>query len=147
MVLSRLGSILRLFVGVYLMTQLSEASGLGDVLVTFFFTGVGGGLFNAPNTSQLMGAASQEQLGSVSALATTIRQIAFSCALVVAEVIFSARSAHHRAQVLDESLAPELVARMALFDGFSDTMLLATILCLLGIIVYALIRKPRRRVE
>ena len=134
-------------VGAYLMTLLSETSDLADVLVTFFFTGLGGGLFNAPNTSQLMGAASQEQLGSVGALATTMRQIAMSCAFVVAEVIFSARSAHHRHQLLDESLAPDVVARMALFDAFSDTMLLATILCLFGIIVFAVCRKPRRRVE
>ncbi len=127
------GGLLFLLLGTYLMARLSAASELVDIIIPLVFIGIGGGLFHAANSSQVMGCVPKNQLGSTGALMNTIRLIAISCSLPVVEVIFSARQAFHTIKLSGAALDPLALDRLALIRGFNDTMMMAAAACLFAI--------------
>lgn len=117
-----------------LLGRLTIDSSVKEVIVGFAIMGLGSGLFEAPNNSSIMGAAPQERLGTASAMISTARSVGMSTGLALAGAIFASRQLYHAAQLAPASLAPELLQSKALVGGFNDALLVAAIICGIGIL-------------
>jgi EmrB/QacA subfamily drug resistance transporter len=73
--------------GLFLLSELNNASTAGDIVLRLAITGLGIGLFVTPNTSAIMGVVGQQRLGTASATIATARQIGMSTGLVIAGTI------------------------------------------------------------
>lgn len=123
----RLGSFLLCFaglgltgLGLFLLSGLNSASTTGDVVLRLAVTGLGMGLFVAPNTSAIMGAVAQQRLGTASAMIATVRQIGMATGLAIAGTIF-------------------------VVTDFRDALWVALVICGLGLLVSLLRRRGQRR--
>ncbi len=76
-------------VGLVLLSQLDAHSSLWDIIWRLMVTGLGQGLFQAPNTRALMGAAPPDKQGVASSLLSTGRVIGQSLSVALAGAIFA----------------------------------------------------------
>ena len=76
-------------VGLVLLSQLDAQSSLWDIIWRLMVTGLGQGLFQAPNTRALMGAAPADAQGVASSILSTGRVIGQSLSVALAGAIFA----------------------------------------------------------
>jgi len=131
------------FAGLFLLARLDDGATTGEIVIRFILLGIGGGIFNAPTTSLLMGAAPNNMLGSVAALANTMRVIAMSCGVAIAGVIFTVRQAFHFSQFAAQNVDPAVINQLSVIGGYRDTIMLAAIVCFMGIFTSALIGRKK----
>ncbi len=117
-----------------LLGRLTVDSTAKDVVVGLATMGLGSGLFEAPNNSSIMGAAPKERLGTASAMISTARSVGMSTGLALAGAIFASRQLYHAAQLSSSSLTPEATQSRALVGGFHDALMVAALVCGIGIL-------------
>ncbi|MBV9355977.1 MAG: MFS transporter [Chloroflexi bacterium] len=76
-------------VGLVLLSQLDAASSDGDLVWRLLLTGVGQGLFMAPNTRAIMGAAPPGEQGIASSTLATVRVIGQSLSVALGGAVFA----------------------------------------------------------
>jgi len=117
----------------FLFSRLSAEASSADIILSLAIFGIGVGLFMTPNTSLLMGAVPKDSLGTASAMINTIRQIGMSSGMAIAGAIFASRQVFHAAQLAGDNLDPLMLHRLSLVGGYQDTLLIAAIVCIIGI--------------
>jgi len=95
------------------------------VLVVF---GVGQGLFSAPNSSAIMGAAPPERLGVAGGVLNVTRTLGTSLGVALATVVFAERLTALAGHAISTAQAP----RAAVLVGVHDTLLLFAAVALLA---------------
>jgi EmrB/QacA subfamily drug resistance transporter len=75
-------------IGLILLSQLNEKSSTWDIIWRLAFTGIGQGIFTAPNTRTMMGAAPRSQQGAASGLLATGRVIGQSLSIALTGAVF-----------------------------------------------------------
>ena len=78
-------------VGLLLLSRLDGTSSIGDVIAALVVTGLGQGLFSAPNTRTLMAAAPRRAQGLASGVLATGRVVGQSLSVALAGAVFAAR--------------------------------------------------------
>jgi EmrB/QacA subfamily drug resistance transporter len=76
-------------IGLILLSQLDQKSSIWDIAWRLGFTGIGQGIFQAPNTRAMMGAAPRSEQGEASGLLATGRVIGQSLSVAIAGVVFN----------------------------------------------------------
>jgi EmrB/QacA subfamily drug resistance transporter len=76
-------------VGLLLLSQLTPASAMAYLMLCLIVTGIGQGLFQAPNAAAIMGAAPSNQQGVASGVLATGRVIGQSLSVAVAGAVFT----------------------------------------------------------
>ncbi|MEH6517320.1 MAG: hypothetical protein V7742_11585 [Halioglobus sp.] len=71
-------------------------------------------------------------------MATTTRQLAMSIGIVAAEVIFTSQQAFNDMKLSGTGLDQLHLNRLMFIKGFSDAVMVAAVVCLLGILALAL---------
>ncbi len=127
----------------FLNSRLSIASSELEVLVRLVIQGIGAGMFSSPNNSSIMGSVPRDKLSTGSAMIGTVRQIGMSCGVAIAGAIFTGRQAFHADQLASNGLAPQMLSRLSLIGGFKDTLLVAAIVCTIGIFTSLARGKPQ----
>jgi len=117
----------------FLLSELGAESTDADILLRLVVLGVGTGMFSSPNNSSIMGSVSRDKLSTASAMIATGRQIGMSTGIAIAGTIFTSRQAVHAIQLIHDNLEPLILHRLSLVGGFQDTLLVATIICSIGI--------------
>ena len=117
----------------FLFSGLSNESSSASILLSLVVFGIGTGVFTSPNSSSIMGAVPNDRLGTASALMYTIRQIGMSTGIAVAGAIFTSRQFFHAAQLTHDNLDPLMLHKLSLVGGYQDTLLMAAIVCSIGI--------------
>jgi len=120
-------------VGLFLLSRLGADAGRGDLVIRLAVLGIGGGLFVSPNTSVIMGAVSRNRLGTAGALVATIRQIGISSGIAIAGVAFTVRMAHHAVRLVAGTADRGIVNHLSVIAGYRDTLLMAGVLCCIGV--------------
>jgi EmrB/QacA subfamily drug resistance transporter len=141
-ILSTIGMVL-MSLGLFLFSGFNAESRLGDIIPSFVVLGIGMGLFSSPNTSLIMGAAPKDRLGTASALMNTVGQIGMSSGMAAFGVIFTSRQAIHAAQLAPDNLDLPLLHRLSLIGGYQDAILIAAIICGIGVFT-SLIRAKKQ---
>jgi EmrB/QacA subfamily drug resistance transporter len=131
-------------VSLIVFSHLGIESDAGDVVLAFIIFGIGIGIFNPTTQSSVMGSVPKERLGTAAAMMNTIRQIGNSTGMAVAGVIYASRQSFHLAQLARDNLDPQLLNRLSVVGGYQDTIVVATIICGIGVITtLAYLRKRR----
>jgi len=118
----------------FLLSRLDIQSDTPAVLMRLAVLGLGMGLFSSPNNSSVMGSVPRQNLSTASAMIATTRQIGMSCGIAIAGTIFAAREAFHAAQLTAGEFAPAMLERLALVNGFQDSLVYAAAFCTIGIV-------------
>ena len=120
--------------GMILLGGLTADSTPPGVVLRLAIVGLGSGLFQSPNNSSIMGAAPRERLGTASAMIATSRSLGMGIGLAIAGAIFSSRRLFHATELAQSSLGAEAIQREALVGGFHDALVVAAIICSVGIL-------------
>jgi len=81
--------------GMFLLRRLDIDSLVTEIIPVLAIIGLGMGLFTIPNTSAIMGAVSQERLGTAAAMVGLLRQLGMSIGLAIAGSLFASSSLSH----------------------------------------------------
>lgn len=122
-----------LCLALFLFSGLGTESSGADILLRLVVFGIGLGMFISPNSSSIMGAVPKDRLGTASALMNTVRQIGMSSGTAIAGAIFTSRQFFHAAQLTRDNLSPLMLHKLSLVGGYQDTLLIAAIVCAIGI--------------
>jgi EmrB/QacA subfamily drug resistance transporter len=117
-------------VGLLLLSRLDARSTIGDMVAALVVTGLGQGMFQAPNTRTLMGAAPPRAQGVASGILATGRVIGQSLSVALAGAVFAAKGGAVAGGALAArraGLSPEQVA--ALEGTFVDATHTAFVVC------------------
>lgn len=115
-------------------------AGLVSIVSVLTLFGIGGGMFQAPNSSLIMGNVPREQLGSASAMLATLRQVGITLGMAMAGTIYAARMASYQGGLLDGGIDAVEAARLAIPVAFRDTLIPSVALG----VVAVLLSLPRR---
>ncbi len=128
----------------FLLSGLDLASTEADIVLRLVIYGVGLGIFFSPNSSSIMGSVAKARLGTASAMMNTIRQIGMSGGMAIAGAIYSSRQSSYATQFAPENLSPEILQKLSLIGSYQDTILVAAIICGIGLLAtLAFIRRQR----
>ncbi len=120
-------------VALFLLSGLGTESSDTDILLRLIVLGAGIGMFSSPNNSSIMGSVPRDKLSTGSAMIATVRQIGMSIGIAVAGAIFTSRQAFYAAQLAQDNLNPQMLQKSSLVGGYQDTLLVAAIVCGIGI--------------
>ena len=107
------------------MSQLTPQTTLVGLAGILALAGLGSALFESANNSAIMGSAAADRLSAAGASIAAGRQMAHSIGFALAGAIFAIRDQHY----LDELISPET----SVINSFGDVMLIAGIICYLGV--------------
>ncbi|MCZ6614882.1 MAG: MFS transporter [Chloroflexi bacterium] len=114
-------------VGLFMLSRVAGDVSLWGIVAALALSGLGSAFFEPPNTSAIMGSASQGRLSSAGAFIAAGRQVSHSIGFVVAGAIFAIRQDVHLGAMVGESSAARAVV-----SSFSDAMVVAAALCFVG---------------
>jgi EmrB/QacA subfamily drug resistance transporter len=107
---------------------------IGQMIPILALFGFGMGVFQAPNSSTIMGSASRDRLGTASALMGTVRQVGLSVGMALAGTIFSARKVIHESELNLQGLDRVQTASLSVGEAFQDILLVSLFLQLLALL-------------
>ena len=129
-------------VGLLLLSRLGPGSSAVDVAASLAVTGVGGGLFQSPNNSAIMGSVSRDRLGIASGMLATMRNLGMALGVALAGAVYSTRSAHYGSGApAAPGSGADLVASMG---AFHDAYLVAAAFAFIGVFT-SLVRGKERK--
>lgn len=126
-----------------LMVQFDDKGRMIDLIPAFILAGLGVGMFQSPNNSSIMGAVSQERLGTASAMIATSRQVGISLGMALSGTIYSGRFLYHQGELARQGLPVEMVERQAVTLSFSDAFLVSTIL-MVSVVILSLMTRSQK---
>jgi EmrB/QacA subfamily drug resistance transporter len=139
-------------VGLVLLSQLDAQSSLWDIIWPLLVTGLGQGLFQAPNTRALMGSAPKSTQGTASGILSTGRVIGQSLSVALAGAIFASLGGAAAGTLLESQQhtlpAATVSALQATFvSSFRAALLACAGLAMLGVLTAAVRGDERKRAQ
>jgi EmrB/QacA subfamily drug resistance transporter len=130
--------------GLVLLSQLTAVSTTGYLILCLVVTGIGQGIFQAPNTRTIMGAAPREEQGVASGVLATARVVGQSLSVAVAGAVFisfgaAAAGATLAAQRQTLSVAQTRALQQTFVTGLHAAFVVCAVLAGCGVVT-ALIR-------
>jgi EmrB/QacA subfamily drug resistance transporter len=125
-------------IGLGLLSQLDAQSSVWDIIWRLSVTGVGQGIFQAPNTRAIMGAAPPNEQGTASGILSTGRVIGQSLSVALAGAIFVSLGGAAAGTILatqQQTLSPASVSALqaTFVSSFRAAMLACAGLAILGV--------------
>ncbi len=136
--------------GLFMLSRLSGAASISEIVLGLAVLGLGRALFIAPDISAMMGSVTKERLGTASATIATTRQIGMSSGMAIAGAIFASRQLFHATELGTSGLEQGEIHRLSLIAGFQDALLVSLFFCGLALLVSLLsggIGRPERERE
>lgn len=123
----------------WLSTSLWPPPSVTDIVIRLFAVGLGMAIFQAPNTSSLMGSAPRERSGVASGMVATMRNMGMAIGIAVASAIIAVREPVHAARLAEVVFAEEhAIARNAFALTLADAARIGAVVAAVGVIVSAL---------
>ena len=130
-------------VGMLLLRRLSIDTAVTEIIPVLVVVGLGMGLFIIPNTSAIMGAVSQERLGTAAAMVGLVRQLGMSIGLAIAGSLFASSSLSRATELTSLGLSEESVLSLSTVNGLQDTLLVALVFIVISFAISALRGRER----
>ena len=130
-------------VGMLLLRRLSIDTTVTGIVPVLVVVGLGMGLFTIPNTSAIMGAVSQEKLGTAAAMVGLLRQLGMSIGLAIAGSLFASSSLSRATELTSQGLSEESVISLSTANGMQDTLLVALVFIVVSFAISALRGRER----
>jgi EmrB/QacA subfamily drug resistance transporter len=122
-----LGAIVTI-ISFWMIFEFDDKGRMADIIPALAMAGLGMGMFQSPNNSSIMGAVSQDRLGTASAMLATSRQVGISIGTAMSGTIYSGRLLVHKAELVKRGLPIVLVERQAVTLSFSDAFLVSAVM-------------------
>ena len=119
----------------YCMRGFDLETSVTTIVPVLVLLGVGVGCFQPSNNSMIMGAVTREHLGTASALIATQRQVGLSLGMALAGSLFSVRRVMYQAELLEQGLETDSVARLSIPLAFQDVLVISVLICLLVVLL------------
>ena len=135
--------------GLFLLARLDAGSSIAHIVSCLVLTGLGQGLFQAPNARALMNAAPPDQQGEASGLLATARVVGQSLSVALAGALFAGLGGASAGRTLAElgrsAVSPVESAALQhrFLAGFSGALTVCAVLAAAGILA-VLVRGPER---
>lgn len=129
-----------------LISRLAPGSATSEVVLRLVLFGIGLGLFQSPNNSSIIGSSPKNSLGTASAMIATLRQVSISLGIAISGTLFAAHRLFFATKLVHSGSDPLMVGKIALVSSFQETLLIAAIICGLGVFS-SLIRFRRAGLE
>jgi EmrB/QacA subfamily drug resistance transporter len=131
-------------IGLVLLSQLNAQSSVWDIVWRLVFTGFGQGIFQAPNTRAIMGAAPQSDQGAASGILATGRVVGQSLSVALAGAIFASLGGAAAGNILatqQQALSAAAIRTLqeTFVTSFHAAFLACAVLAMLGVFT-ALVR-------
>ncbi len=130
-------------VGMLLLRRLSIDTTVTEIVPVLAVVGLGMGLFIIPNISAIMGAVSQERLGTAAAMVGLVRQLGMSIGLAIAGSLFASSSLSRATELASQGLSEETVLSLSTVNGLQDTLLVALVFIVVSFAISALRGRER----
>lgn len=127
-VLSSTGLTIQLL-GYLSISQIDANTPASSITLRLIVVGLGGGLFQSPNTSAIMGAVPRHRLGIGSSFVAVARNLGMVTGLALAGAIFASRRANYLA------LLGETGHALAFLAAFRETYWLAVAILVVGVVI------------
>ncbi len=124
--------------GTIYLSTLDIAAGLTSVVIGLFVCGAGNGMFQAPNTSLVMGSVRRDKLGTASGMIASMRTLGFVFGIAIAGAVVAATRPGYDAQ-FSATASGELVQKLAFVASIHDAIHVATF-CTLAALILSLAR-------
>jgi len=124
-----------LSVGIFLLSQQGANGSIAFVALGMGMSGLGAALFEPPNTHHIIDSLPKKQWGTGSASIAAGRQISASTGTAVIGAIFQSRQNFHTITLTSQGLSPGIVQQKAIGLGFTESLLLAAVFAIAGVIV------------
>jgi len=105
----------------------------GGILLRLALVGLGGGLFQAPNSSAILGSVPRPRLGVASGIVATARNVGMLLGVSLAAVVLAIREPVHLS-ALPAGLPAAQASRQAFVLAMHDALLVAAVISLLGVL-------------
>jgi len=125
-------------IGMLLLRRLGVDTTVTEIIPVLVIVGLGMGLFIIPNISAIMGAVSQEQLGTAAAMVGLVRQLGMSIGLAIAGSLFASSSLSRATELTSQGLSEESVLSLSTVNGLQDTLLVALVFIVVSFAISAL---------
>lgn len=130
----------------WLSASLWPIPGVFGLVLRLFVVGLGMAVFQAPNTSSIMGAAPRERSGVASGMVATMRNMGMALGIATAGAIIAAREPMHAARLAEVAFATkEAIARQAFALALADAAKVGAIVAFAGVVMSALRADDTRR--
>jgi len=136
-----------LCLGLFLLSRLGIESSNTAIVLGLVGIGIGSGMFQAPNSSSIMGSVQRDRISTASAMIATVRQMGMSNGIAIMGAIFTIRQLFHTTQLTQDTLNPQMLQRLSLIGGFQDALLVAAIACSIGILTSLIGKKKQPNQE
>lgn len=125
------------------MLFLDLGTGMATIVSILALLGSGFGMFQAPNSSMIMGAVPRNRLGTASALLATVRQAGISLGMALAGSLYASRLIHHQSKWTGQGIESTEAARLSIPPAFHDTLIVSVLLGIVVIFLCFLDKKKR----
>ena len=133
-------------VALYFISRFGIETSDNDILSKLVVFGIGSGLFQAPNYSAIMGSSPKRRLGTASAMIATIRQLSMAMGVAVSGTVFASYQALFADKFAHNAPHPLMIGKLSLVSSFQNTILMAAIICGVGILTSVIrLKTPRRK--
>jgi EmrB/QacA subfamily drug resistance transporter len=134
-------------IGIVLLRNLDIDSTIFEVTIALVTIGAGMAIFLAPNTSAIMGATTQEKLGSAASLVNVLRQLGMSAGLAISGGLFASQSTSMTKELLAQGISEEIVNKISITEGMHYALLIALVFLILAFVISILRGKDIRPAE
>jgi MFS family permease len=131
--------------GTFILSRLGGGASDWAIAFSLIFAGLGSSMFEPTNSSGIMGALRQRQLGIASAAISMGRQIGLATGTTLGGAIFILREQVHSASLQVQGVAEEVAASMSVVRGFGDAMLIIVVLVAIGLLTPIIDRGSKKK--
>jgi MFS family permease len=122
----------------FLLANLDQDATFIDIVVRMGMIGLGMGLFQSPNNSIIMGSVPKNRLGIAGGILGMIRNLGMVTGIAISGAVFTSG--------LHSNQAGGLIYESAFIGGFHDALIMAAVICSVGVIT-SLMRGKRGKIN
>lgn len=118
----------------FLLSGLGISLNLMAILLPLGLFGLGSGLFQAPNSSALMGSVPKHRLGIASSTVASVRNIGMVMGIAISGAVFNGRLPGHLTQLNQQGYGGTELHALAFTQAMHDAFLVAAVLAAVGVV-------------
>ena len=143
----RISSTILICFALFLLSNLDADSSSASILFRLGVYGIGVGIFDAPTHSYIMGSVPGNYMGTASAMISTSRRLGLAIGTALAGTIFSARQFYYEHLLTSTVPDSTMLHKLSIVGSFQDTLLLALIISVIGILCCLISPKTHTNVK
>lgn len=124
--------------GLLLISRLGSHPSFSQVVISLTIVGMGSAIFQAPNSSAIMGSVPSDRLGVAAGMIATMRNLGMITGIAVAGAVYMSRRIGY---------VPQIGSMTASVHAFRDAFIVASAICTIGVLTSAVRGSAHTRID